>query len=96
MKYSDFFPSYPSLQNYESLYQELYQKKEFYDLKGIGELNDFRHYQLIPARFLSPWTFYQRLLLIHDTGTGKSASISAALDLLKKMMVRLPLSILLQ
>ena len=43
MKYSDFFPSYPSLQNYESLYQELYQKKEFYDLKGIGELNDFRH-----------------------------------------------------
>jgi len=84
MKYSDFFPSYPSLQNYESLYQELYQKKEFYDLKGIGELNDFRHYQLIPARFLSPWTFYQRLLLIHDTGTGKSASISAALDLLKK------------
>jgi hypothetical protein len=84
MKYSDFFPSYPSLKNYESLYQELYQKKEFYDLKGIGELNDFRHYQLIPARFLSPWTFYQRLLLIHDTGTGKSASISAALDLLKK------------
>lgn len=84
MKYSDFFPSYPSLKNYESLYQELYQKKEFYDLKGIGDLNDFRHYQLIPARFLSPWTFYQRLLLIHDTGTGKSASISAALDLLKK------------
>lgn len=84
MKYSDFFPSYPSLDNYETIYQELYKKKEFYDLKGIGELNDFRHYQLIPARFLSPWTFYQRLLLLHDTGTGKSATICAALDLLKK------------
>jgi hypothetical protein len=84
MKYSDFFPSYPTLENYKNIYNELYQKKEFYDLKGIGELNDFRNYQLIPARFLSPWTFYQRLLLIHDTGTGKSASICAALDLLKK------------
>lgn len=84
MKYSDFFPSYPSLDNYKTIYQQLYEKKEFYDLKGIGELNNFRHYQLIPARFLSPWTFYQKLLLLHDTGTGKSASISAVLDLLKK------------
>ena len=82
MKYIDFFPSYPSIDN-PNFYQHLYEKKEFYDLAEKGSQKSFLNHQLIPARFLSPWTFYQSLLLIHDTGTGKSGCAAATLNILK-------------
>lgn len=82
MKYIDFFPSYPSLDN-PNFYQQLYEKKEFYDLSEKGKQGTFLNHQLIPSRFLSPWTFYQSLLLVHDTGTGKSGCAASTLDVLK-------------
>ena len=82
MKFIDFFPSYPSLNN-PNFYQQLYEKKEFYDLSEKGKEGTFLNHQLIPSRFLSPWTFYQSLLLVHDTGTGKSGCAASTLDVLK-------------
>ena len=82
MKFIDFFPSYPSLKN-PNFYQQLYEKKEFYDLSEKGKQGTFLNHQLIPSRFLSPWTFYQSLLLVHDTGTGKSGCAASTLDVLK-------------
>ena len=82
MKFVDFFPYYPDV-NDPSFYQKLYEQKEFYDLSHKGKTNTFFNHQIIPQRFLSPWSFYQSLLLLHDTGTGKSGSVSAVIDLLK-------------
>lgn len=84
MDVSNFFPSYTAIES-ESFYQDLYEMKEFHDLASPGKMDGFYHHQIFPARFLSPWTslYYNSLMLIHDTGTGKSASISALLNITK-------------
>lgn len=82
MNFIDFFPSNPN-QNSNEFYQKLYQQKEYYDLSIPGKNGPFYNHQLIPQRFLSPWTFYQSLFLIHETGTGKSGSVAAVVDVLK-------------
>ena len=82
MDFVDFFPKYENISN-PHFYQNLYEQKEFYDLAGPGKIKSFYHHQLIPQRFLSPWTFYQSLFLVHDTGTGKSGCVASVLDLLK-------------
>ena len=74
MTLTQYFPFYPSIDS-DKFYQELYQLKEFNELKGKGEYEGFLHHQIIPTRFLSMHTFYQSLLLIHDTGTGKSGVV---------------------
>lgn len=82
----NYFPSYPSIHD-ETFYQEIFEKKEFHDLSDSENLsNVYTNHQLFVARFLSPWTRdnYHSLLLIHDTGTGKSASVAAVLNGLKK------------
>ncbi|MAI13853.1 MAG: hypothetical protein CMM15_07535 [Rhodospirillaceae bacterium] len=84
MNVASFFPSYTPIDS-NSFYQDLYEMKEFHDLGSPGKMDGFYHHQIFPARFLSPWTslYYNSLLLIHDTGTGKSASIAALLNITK-------------
>lgn len=80
-----YFPSYPSIEN-EDFYQQLYEKKEMNNLKTEKSVsNIYKNHQTFISRFLSPWTNekYHSILMIHDTGTGKSASISAILNGLK-------------
>lgn len=89
MNFVDFFPQYPDITK-SNFYQNLYEQKEFYDLGHAGMTGKFLNHQLIPQRFLSPWTFYQSLLLIHETGTGKSGCVAAVLNLLKKKNEFLP------
>ena len=89
MDFVDFFPKYETISN-PNFYQNLYEQKEFYDLVGPGKIKSFYHHQLIPQRFLSPWTFYQSLFLVHDTGTGKSGCVASILDLLKHHNTSMP------
>ena len=84
MDFSNFFPSYVPIDS-DNFYQDIYQMKEFHDLALSGKMEGFYHHQMFPARFLSPWTslYYNSLFLVHDTGTGKSASIAALLNITK-------------
>lgn len=84
MDFSNFFPSYVPIDS-NNFYQDIYEMKEFHDLASAGKMDGFYHHQMFPARFLSPWTslYYNSLFLIHDTGTGKSASIAALLNITK-------------
>ena len=84
MDVANFFPSYTPIDS-NSFYQDLYEMKEFHDLASPGKMDGFYHHQVFPARFLSPWTslYYNSLMLIHDTGTGKSAAIAALLNITK-------------
>ena len=83
MELSDFIPQYPDISS-DDFYQQIYRKKEFYDLRAKQEPEEktgpFFHHQEIVARFISHWTLYPSLFLIHDTGTGKSGSATAVFD----------------
>jgi len=79
--YVDMIPYYPSLEK-DSFYEDLYRKKEFYELREKCQNGYFSH-QKIVARYLSNWTLYSSLLVIHETGTGKSGVACAVLDGLK-------------
>lgn len=94
---TDFLPKYPCididtpLNPYdEDFYQAILRKKEFYDEK-LPKLEDFpeeigvlmKHQKLV-ARFLSSYTPYDRLLLVHSMGTGKSCSSIGAIEQIKK------------
>lgn len=90
MSLTQYFPSYPHIDS-DKFYQELYQLKEFNELGGKGKMDGFLHHQIIPSRFLSMYTFYQSLLLIHDTGTGKSGVVSSLINSLKKESLFMPI-----
>ena len=81
MEYADLIPFYPSPKS-ESFYEDLYRKKEFYELREPSQDSYFSH-QKIVSRYLSNWTLYPSLLVIHETGTGKSGVASAVFDGLK-------------
>ena len=86
MNILNYFPSYPFINN-ENFYQEIFNKKEFRNLSTGEEVSDtYTNHQLFVSRFISPWTReqFKSILLIHDTGTGKSASVSAILNGLKQ------------
>ena len=90
MSLTQYFPAYPNIDS-DKFYQELYQLKEFNELKEKGEMDGFLHHQVIPTRFLSMYTFYQSLLLIHDTGTGKSGVVSSMVNTFKKESLFMPI-----
>ena len=85
MELADFIPNYPALSS-DEFYEDIYRKKEFYELaaKETGPTKHpdrpFFDHQDIIARFISHWTLYTSLFLIHDTGTGKSGSATAVFD----------------
>lgn len=88
MELLEYLPHYPSISN-DSFFQDIYQKKEFYDLRSRRLEGDFYSHQKIIARFISQWTLYNALLLIHDTGTGKSSSATAVFDHLLRFRPKL-------
>jgi hypothetical protein len=82
-----FIPYYPKMTD-RYFIPKLFLFKEFNDLKQLDEIEKFDetylNHQITIARYLSNWTLYQSLVVIHDTGTGKSGIISATFDYLKK------------
>lgn len=64
----------------------VYRKKEFYDNRldkvemKPSEPGQFMRHQVIIARYLSSYTPYTGLLLMHEPGTGKTCSSVAAIE----------------
>lgn len=85
MELADFIADYPEVSSAD-FYEDIYRKKEFYDLRAQEDTpskragRPFFDHQDIIARFISHWTLYTSLFLIHDTGTGKSGSATAVFD----------------
>lgn len=77
-KWEDLIPTYPSLDS-DTVYPHLYRKKEFWKDSFPSSSPYFPH-QLQIQRFVSHWTTYQRVLLVHEVGTGKSGVVSAVMD----------------
>jgi len=98
MDIADFFPKYsyipvskyPVLNAYdENFYNTIFHKKEFYEnrLEKIEEFPKEKgmpmKYQRTIARFFSGHTPYDRLLLCHAMGSGKTCSAIQAIELIK-------------
>lgn len=94
LRIEDFLPKYPNINNtseapfmnpYPDFYNSLYSKYELYSLKLDREEQrpprgeQYKHQKII-ARFLSAHTLYNKLLLVHEMGTGKSCSIFGAIE----------------
>lgn len=84
--YSIFEP-YDEKQNFNNI---LYRKKEFYENK-LEEEEDFpsekgtlTKYQNTIVRFLSSNTLYDRLLLVHDPGLGKTCSAIGSIEKIRQ------------
>jgi len=96
MNIEDFLPKYPNVDKSqyellnpypdENFYESIYKKKEFYENK-LDKTEDFpnergvlmKHQKTI-ARFLSSHTPYDRLLLVHAMGSGKTCSAIGAIE----------------
>ena len=70
--------------------ETIYKKKEFYDIR-LEKTESFPekpgmllNHQKIIARFLSSYTIYDRLLLLHEMGTGKTCSAVGAIEQIRK------------
>lgn len=94
MELVDFFPKYPSINQskypnlnpYPDFYDSLYRKREFYENrleqseKFPQEKGTLMKYQRTIARYLSSHTPYDRLLVVHAMGTGKTCSTIGAIE----------------
>lgn len=92
MNLYDFLPKYPTLNDTLNPYEgedfnsAIYHKKEFYENR-LDKFQEFprepglltKHQRTI-ARYLSSHTPYDRLLLAHSMGTGKTCSIIGAIE----------------
>jgi len=74
----------------EDFYQAIFRKKEFYDEK-LPKIEDFpdqagvlMKQQKLVARFLSSYTPYDSLLLMHFMGTGKTCTSVGVIEQIKK------------
>lgn len=87
MDIADFLPSYPSFD--DDFYTDLFLKKEFNELQlpvveDISSLEgDYFKHQKIIARFVSVYTPYVGLLVVHRMGTGKTKAAIAASELVR-------------
>ena len=96
---ADFLPKYANIEPLEDnlfnpyeedFYETIYKKKEFYD-KRLGEVEAFpsnpgvlMNHQKLIARFLSSYTIYDQLLLVHEMGTGKTCSAVGAIEQIRE------------
>ena len=99
MNIEDFLPKYPNivqseydiLNPYDNFYESIFKKNEFYenritspdDMLLPKEIGTFTKYQTTIARFLSSKTPYDRLLLVHAMGSGKTCSAIGAIEQIK-------------
>ena len=96
---TDFLPKYPNIKNYEedflnpydeNFYMGIFKKKEFYDDKldkiepEKKENEVLLKHQKIISKFLSSYTPYDQLLLVHEMGTGKTLAAIGAIEQIKK------------
>ena len=96
---ADFLPKYPNIEPigdalfdpYEDdFYMSVYEKKEFYDvrLKSIEAAPSnpgmLMNHQKIISRFLSSYTIYDQLLLVHEMGTGKTCVAVGAVEQIRE------------
>ena len=79
MEIFETLPDYPSI-SYHDFNLDIFRKKEFNELSKETSNGCFFSWQKIISRFISHWTLYEGLLLVHDTGTGKSGSAAAVYD----------------
>lgn len=97
---TDFLPKYPNifpykdnmLNSYEGddFYNALYHKKEFYDHR-LDKIESFpekpvnlMNHQTLIARYFSSYTIYDKLLLVHEMGTGKTCSAVGSIEQIRK------------
>lgn len=83
----NFLPHYSSVDS-PSLQGDLYNKKEFYDLRLEKEQEVIRrgeklNHQIIIARYFSEYTNFDEGLLYHQMGTGKTCAVFALTEALK-------------
>jgi hypothetical protein len=88
MNYAQFLPFYPVFEANPRFQQQLYNKKEFRDLRLVpGEAAQapglLKHQEII-QRFMSPYTLYPGLFVYHEMGTGKSCVAFAVTENLKE------------
>ena len=79
MEIFETLPDYPSI-SYHNFNLDIFRKKEFNELSKNTTNDCFFSWQKIISRFISHWTLYEGLLLVHDTGTGKSGSAVAVYE----------------
>ena len=91
MNLERFIPIYPRIEKNKSTFQyEIARKKEFHDNKMEPTLEDiepeglFRQQKLI-SRFISPYTTNNKMLLVHEMGTGKTYASTAVAENFKRM-----------
>ena len=98
MDIKDFLPVYPNITNTpysvlnpykENFYEAIFRKKEFYENK-LSKIEPFpsekglhTKYQNTIARYMSSHTPYNKLILVHAMGTGKTCSAIGAIELIK-------------
>uniref|UniRef100_UPI0039801E0A hypothetical protein n=1 Tax=Salmonella sp. s60131 TaxID=3159722 RepID=UPI0039801E0A len=70
----EFFPFYQSINDIspDKFLGEMTVKKEFTE-RFLHDTNLFPHQKFI-ARFISPYTLYDSLILFHEMGSGKTQS----------------------
>jgi len=97
MNIEDFLPKYPSVEQskypvlnpYDDFYEALYHKKEFYENRlertevFPKERGMLTKYQKTIARYMSSHTPYDRFILIHSMGLGKTCSAIGAIEQIK-------------
>lgn len=77
MNIVDFIPKYPDI-NDPDFNDKIYKKREFLELRATDDINKFStpgeywKHQKILQRFMSPHTMYNRLLVVHAMGRGKT------------------------
>jgi len=95
MDIESFYPKYANISKFEDdilnpydigFYESIFRKKEFYEKKldRIEDMpekaGDLMKHQEIISRFLSSYTLYNGLLLMHSLGSGKSCSAVAVVE----------------
>ena len=85
------FISYPDIQDTD-FYQKIYEKKEFRDIKIKEKDNIIKkefilsENQIFLKNYISPDTFYNGIMIISETGTGKTCSAISIAEGFKKTL----------
>ena len=84
MNIEDFIGSYPYITEGDFT-RKIIEKNEFVSIKVRDEVprQGLLPHQKIIARFLSPYTLYDSLLLFHEVGSGKSCSAIGTIEMAK-------------
>ena len=79
MEISDYIPKYPYSKDYKTFNKDIFEKKEFYELRQKSKEKDkqssrWNHQELV-SRYSGPHTYYDKQLIYHTPGTGKTCAM---------------------